>query len=132
MYSQLERYIVQKLRQRDVPVHQVSDLTGVSQRSIIRMDQEAPINEIDEPTFRKSRKMGRPSAVAQYEEQIRQWLEEPRNPEDGPPKSQEILARLRQQGYSGGKTAAYELIKQLRPQVPPKPIAAELIVRTPV
>ena len=122
MYSQLERYIVQKLRQQDVPVQQVSDQTGVSKRSIIRIDQEAPIIEIDESAFRKTRKMGRPSAVAQYEEQIRQWLKEPRNPEDGPPKSQEILARLRQQGYTGGKTAVYELVKQLRPQAPPKPI----------
>lgn len=122
MYSQLERYIVQQLRQQDVPVQQVSDVTGVSQRSIIRIEQEAPINEIDEPTFRKSRKMGRPSAVTQYEQQIRQWLTEPRVPEDGPPKSQEILARLRQQGYTGGKTAVYDLVKQLRPKAPPKPI----------
>ena len=122
MYSQLERFIVQKFRQQNIPQKQVRDLTGVSERSISRIEREPQVNEIDEATFRKSRNLGRPSTVAQYEDQIREWLEEPRNPEDGPPKSQEILARLRQQGYTGGKTAAYELVRRLRPQTKPKPI----------
>jgi hypothetical protein len=34
-------------------------------------------------------------------------------------KSHEVLARLRQQGYTGGKTAVYDLVRQLRP---PKPV----------
>ncbi len=122
MYSQLERFIVQKFRHQNIPQKQGRELTGVSERSISRIEREPQVNEIDEANFRKSRNMGRPSIVAQYEEQIRQWLEEPRNPEDGPPKSQEILARLRQQGYTGGKTAAYELVRRLRPQTKPKPI----------
>ena len=113
---------MQKLREQNVPQEQVKDLTGVSKRSVSRIEKEPPVKEINEAGFRKSHNMGRPSRVAQYEEQIRQWLDEPRNREDGPPKSQEILARLRQQGYSGGKTAVYELVKRLRPQSKPKPI----------
>ena len=31
-------------------------------------------------------------------------------------KSLEVLRRLRERGYSGGKTAVYELVKRLRPQ----------------
>ena len=122
MYSQLERYLVQKLRQQNVPQNQVRDLTGISEQSIGRIEKEPEISEINEECFRKSRHMGRPSTVAQYEEKIRQWLEEPRNPEDGPPKSQEILARLRQEGYTGGKSAVYELVRRIRPKTKPKPI----------
>lgn len=122
MYSQLERYLVQQLRQQQVPAQQVNEITGISERSISRIEKEPPITEVDEEDFRTSRKVGRPSGVSQYESLIRQWLEEPRNPEDGPPKSQEILARLRQHGYTGGRTAAYDLIRRLRPKDPPKPI----------
>jgi len=62
------------------------------------------------------------SEVSQYTEEIRAWLAEERDPADGPMKSQEVLARLRQKGYSGGKTAVYELVKQLRPPKPVVPI----------
>lgn len=112
---------MQKLRQRQLPQKQMSELTGISERSISRIEKEAPITGVDEERVDRL-KMGRPSPVSVYEEQIHQWLQEPRNPEDGPPKSQEILARLRQQGYSGGKTAVYDLVKRLRPKVAPKPI----------
>ena len=53
---------------------------------------------------------------------VRQWLEEPRAPVDGLIKSQEILFRLRKQGYTGGKTAVYDLVRQLRPKKVAKPI----------
>jgi transposase len=122
MYSQLERYVVQKLREQNMPQGEVGSLTGISERSISRIEKEEQIKEIDEECFRKSRTMGRPSRVSEYEEQICQWLEEPRHKEDGPIKSQEILARLRQRGYSGGKSAVYELVRRLRPKTKARPI----------
>jgi transcriptional regulator with XRE-family HTH domain len=84
MYSQLERYVVQKLREQNMPQDEVGSLTGISERSISRIEKEEQIKEIDEERFRKSHNMGRPSRVSAYEEQIRQWLDEPRYKEDGP------------------------------------------------
>ena len=122
MYSQLERYLVQKLRKHGLSQKKISEQTGISQRSISRIEKEKPITELNEEEFKKARKIGRPRATAKYEEKIRQWLEEERNPEDGTIKSQEILARLREQGYEGGKTAIYELVRSLRPKITPKPV----------
>lgn len=113
---------MQKLRDQNMPQGEVRELTGISERSISRIEKEEQIKEIDEKRFRKSHNMGRPSQVTEYENQIRQWLEEPRHDEDGPIKSQEILARLRQQGYDGGKTAVYELVRRLRPKTKARPI----------
>ena len=113
---------MQKLRKKNVPQPEVRDLTGISERSISRIEKEEQIKEIDEESFRKSHNMGRPSPVTEHESQIRQWLEDPRHVDDGPIKSQEILARLRQQGYEGGKTAVYELVRRLRPKTKPRPI----------
>jgi transposase len=114
--------MVQKLRKAGSPPKEVRKLTGISERSIRRIEQEPEVTNVDEEQFRKSRNLGRPSAVEQYEALIRQWLEEPRQPEDGPLKSQEVLARLREQGYSGGKSAVYELVRRIRPSEPPVPI----------
>src|SRR5262249_60878280 len=52
---------------------------------------------------------GRPSVVAQFTPQITQWLRE--NPEVS---GVEILRRVQRVGYRGGKSALYELLKQLR------------------
>ena len=52
---------------------------------------------------------GRPSVVAQFTPQITQWLRE--NPEVS---GVEILRRVQRVGYRGGKSALYELVKQLR------------------
>ncbi|NJM65690.1 MAG: IS21 family transposase [Acaryochloris sp. RU_4_1] len=122
MYKQLERYVVQKLRKKKVSQKEVRDLTGISEKSIQRIENEPEITEINEARFRKSRNMGRPSLLTEHEEQVLQWFSEPRAFEDGPIKSQEILARLRQAGYTGGKTAVYELVKRIRPKESAKPL----------
>lgn len=122
MYSQMERYMVKKLRKQKVSQREVRKLTGISEKSIQRIEKEAEVTEINEGDFRRARNLGRPSIVSQYEEKILEWLQEPRALEDGSIKSQEILARLRQEGYGGGKTAVYELIKRIRPKEPPKPL----------
>ena len=55
------------------------------------------------------RGVGRPSTVAQYAPQIGQWLR------DEPALSgAEVLRRVRLTGYSGGKSALYELVRRLR------------------
>ena len=114
--------MVQRLRDKQIPVKQVKEISGMSERSIRRVEKEERIEEIDEEQFRKKRKMGRPRKLTPYEEQIHQWLSEPRAPEDGPIKSQEIFGRLRQQGYTGSRTVVYDFIRKHRPKDPPRPL----------
>lgn len=122
MYKVMERYMVQNLRNTNVSVKQVREITGISERTIRRMAQEPVVTNADDEAFRQSRQVGRRSIVIQYEAQIRQWLAEPRQAEDGALKSQEVLARLRAQGYTGGRTAVYDLVRRLRPPQAPVPI----------
>jgi transposase len=122
MYRPLERYMVQKLRQAKLPVAEVSKLTGASERTIHRIQQEAEVQDAEDEEFRKSRKVGRPSGVDEFEAEIVAWLAEPRKPEDGEMKGTEVLARLRQKGYKGGKSAVYEMVRRLRPTETPIPI----------
>jgi transposase len=115
MFSNQERYRVQQLRKAGIPVETVEQITGVSQRSIRRIVQAAEVTSAEEPALGERKRVGRPSEISEYSDEITVWLAEERDPRDGPMKSQEVLARLRQRGYTGGKTAVYELVKQLRP-----------------
>ncbi len=55
------------------------------------------------------RGVGRPSTVAQYAQQVTDWLgQEPML------SGAEILRRVRLAGYRGGKSALYELVRRLR------------------
>ena len=114
--------MVQKLRKTGMPQPKVCELTGISERSIRRIEQEPEVTDINETNSQQFRQPGRPSSVSPYEAEIRQWFDEPRNPEDGPLKSREVLARLRAKGYTGGKSAVYELVRRIRPKPIPVPI----------
>ena len=107
--------MVQQLRQAGVPPAQVEAMTGVSQRSIRRIVKEPAVTTVASSPSTQRKGAGRPSEVSEYADEIAAWLSEERDPGDGPLKSQEVLARLRQQGYTGGKTAVYEWVKRLRP-----------------
>src|SRR5207302_9432270 len=65
----------------------------------------------------RARSVGRPSLAAASTATIARWLEEDRALPSG-----EIVRRLQQEdGYRGGKSALYELIRRLRP-VPVAPL----------
>ncbi|MEL7476569.1 MAG: IS21 family transposase [Cyanobacteria bacterium J06555_12] len=122
MFTQLERYMVKKLREAGSSQKATRDVTGASERTIRRIQKEPAVTEIDEKNFRKSRRVGRPSQMADYEGMIAEWLKEPRKPEDGPLKSIEVYMRLKARGYSGGKTSVYDAVRRLRPKEPPIPV----------
>lgn len=61
------------------------------------------------PWARRPRSVGRPSMVAQYAPQVARWLRE-----ESRVSSAEILRRVRLDGYCGGKSAFYELVRRLR------------------
>ncbi len=107
--------MVQQLSKAGVPPAKVEQLTGVSERSIRRIVKEPEVTSVEAAPSAPRKGAGRPSGVSQYRDEIAEWLAEARDPADGPMKSQEVLARLRQKGYTGGKTAVYDLVKQLRP-----------------
>jgi transposase len=116
MFNILERFMVQKLRTAGVPQKDVRELTGISERTTQRIQKEPVVTDADDERFRKTRNLGRPSPIEEFESEIQRWFEEPRTAEDGPLKSQEVLTRLREKGYTGGKTAVYDIVKRLRPQ----------------
>ncbi len=62
------------------------------------------------------RGVGRPSTVVQYAAFVAHWLRD-----DPTLSGAEILRRVRLEGYRGGKSALYELVKRLRPLVPTRP-----------
>ena len=55
------------------------------------------------------RKVGRPSTVAPYGPRISAWLSD-----DPRVSGAELLRRVQREGYAGGKSALYELIRRLR------------------
>jgi transposase len=82
----------------------------VSERTVRRIGEEAGVQHIDDTAERRRRGVGRPSKVAPYRGVVEEILS------DEPClMSLEILRRVRLEGYSGGKSAMYELISELRP-----------------
>ncbi|MEQ9542796.1 MAG: IS21 family transposase, partial [Deltaproteobacteria bacterium] len=64
----------------------------------------------------RKRGVGRPSKVAAFEGTVAAWLEK-----DPDVMTLELLRRAREDGYEGGKSAFFALVKRLRPK-PRRPI----------
>ena len=105
----MTRHEIQVLRQEGVPGRRVATLTLVSKRSAWRIAKEATLSNVA-PTERRKRAIGRPSTVTAFTPAIKGPLAEDRHLP-----SIEILHRLQEQGYGGGKSAVHELIPRLRP-----------------
>lgn len=95
MFILLQRFMVQQLRKMGFTQKAIREVTGVSERTIRRIQDESPVTDTNDFNFRNSRNVGRPSTVEQHEQIVRRWLEEPRKLEDGPLKSIEIFTRLK-------------------------------------
>lgn len=94
---------------------------NIGERTVRRILGEDVPEDTDDQSFRKSRCVGRPSSVEQFADLIRQWFEEPRAAEDRPLGGTEVLRRLRkEESYTGGKSAVFELVKRLKP-IPAQP-----------
>lgn len=109
----IQRHEVQVLLRSGLSHRQVARQTGVSKRTVTRIAQEMPIRMVDDLAEIQRRSIGRPSPTASFGERVQQILEEKR---DLP--TVEVLHRLRQQGYRGGKTAVYDLVRRLRGPAP--------------
>lgn len=123
MFRLLERYMVQQLSNNGYTQTEIREATGISERTQRRINKQASVTDADDPNFRKLRGVGRPATAEVYEQVVRAILAEPRKPEDGPVKSTEIFTRVQHEhGYTGGKTALYELIRKLRPPASKVPV----------
>jgi transposase len=107
----IKRHEVQVLLRSGLSHRQVSKRTGISKRTVTRIAQESEIGTLQAAAG--SRGIGRPSTVRSYEGVIEDILAEQR---DLP--TVEILHRLRQAGYAGGKSAAYDLVAARRGPAP--------------
>ncbi len=112
----LKRHEVEILLKAGYPKTEVARLAGVSLCSVKRIAEEDPVVHVDDAGERVKRKIGRPSTVENFRKQIVEILKEA--PDLA---SLEILRRVREGGYRGGKTALYALAASLRPK-PVRPL----------
>ena len=111
MIGAMTRHRVQVLRAAGMTFEQVVAKTGVSQSSVQRIEREPAIEMPADLPLARERGVGRPSVVEAWRERLAAVLAA--EPEL---KTVEILHRMREQGYGGGKTVLYELARELRPK----------------
>jgi transposase len=116
MLGMLKRHEVEILLKAGHPKAEVARLSGVSLRSVKRIAEESPVVHVDDAAERGKRQIGRPSTVANFRKQVIAILQE--TPDLA---SLEILRRVRETGYRGGKTVLYGLVASLRSK-PAKPL----------
>jgi transposase len=106
----LTRHAIQVLRAAGHTQSEVEELTGISEREIRRIEKEEPVTDLADTSQAKKRGVGRPSKVAPFEPQIKEILDQ-----EPSLLGVEVLRRLRLDGYTGGKSAVYEMVRDLRP-----------------
>ena len=111
MIGAMARHRVQVLRAAGLPQVRIAAIEGVSERSVRTICGELPIVDPRDVAQARERGVGRPSVAAPFRERVAAVLAaEPTLP------TMEILHRLREERYAGGKTALYELVRELRPK----------------
>src|SRR6266481_1098055 len=111
MLGMLKRHEIEILLKAGHSKAEAARLAGISLRSVKRIAAEAPVVHVDDAAEREKRRIGRPSIVEDFREPVLKILEEK---PDLP--SLEILRRVREAGYQGGKTALYALVATVRPK----------------
>jgi transposase len=112
MIGAMARHRVQVLHAAGLPQARIAAIEGISERSVWTICGEAPIADPRDVAQARERGVGRPSVVEACRQQVAAVLAaEPALP------TVEILHRLRGDGYPGGKSAFYELVRELRPKL---------------
>src|SRR5436305_10571030 len=111
MLGMLKRHEIEVLVKAGHAKIEVAGLAGVSLSSIKRIAEEASVVHVDDAAERAQRRIGRPSLVENFRKLVVEILQEKA---DLP--SVEVLRRVRQAGYAGGKSALYGLVASLRPR----------------
>jgi hypothetical protein len=116
MLGMLKRHEFEILLKAGHAKTEVARWSGVSLRSVQCIAEESPEGQVDDAKEGAKRQIGRPSTVANFRKQVVEIVQE--TPDLA---SLEILRRVRESGYRGGKTALYALVASLRPK-PVKPL----------
>lgn len=106
----LDRVRIRTLRDAGHTLEEIAATVGVAKRSVQNILKESPIRSPESAPTPASRGIGRPSDVEAFRDQVERILQE----ESALP-TVEILSRLRGLGYTGGKSAVYQLVKASRP-----------------
>jgi transposase len=106
----LKRHQIHVLREAGHSQREVARLAGVSRRSVQRVDGEDDVTHLDIGQERERRGVGRPAKAEPVRRLVVELLT--REPDV---LSVEILRRAKHAGYTGGKTALYDLISGVRP-----------------
>lgn len=111
MIDMVRRHEIRVLRRAGHSLVETAKQVGVSQSSVQRVEAERPVASFDTKAEVARRGVGRPSKA----EPFRSFLvgELVKQPDV---MALELLRRARSEGYGGGKTALYELVKELRPE----------------
>jgi len=107
MYDAMKRHEVQTLKNAGLVNPHVAEVTGVSERTVRRITKEPPVEAVREGS--PVRSVGRPSKVDSFREQVAEILDKERDL-----LTVEILHRVRERGYQGGKSALYDLVAAMR------------------
>lgn len=107
----LTRHQVQVLLAAGHSQAEISEVAGLSVRTVRRIATEDPVSHVDNRAERRARRIGRPSLAEPFRAFVTDLIKEE-------PKllSVEILRRTKLHGYAGSKSALYELVCQLRPR----------------
>ena len=96
----MTRARIQTLKQAGIGARAISQLTGASESTVLRVGAEPPVEDAAAADGEASARMGRPSKVTPFLARIAGWLEE-----DARVAGVTLIARLREEGYTGGKNA---------------------------
>ena len=105
-----KRLAVQVLRKAGHTQVDVAAQLGLSEQAVRRIEREAPVDEFDDAAERQRRAIGRPSKVEPFRERVAAILQA-----EPDVVTLEVLRRVREDGYRGGKSALYDLVAALRP-----------------
>ena len=118
MHDAMARARIQTLKDAGVGTGRVSDLTGASERTVRRVAAEPRVGDPVAADEAATARVGRPSKVTPFVGDIRRWLKE----EPGVA-GVTLLMRVREEGYTGGKSAFYTALRGLRARQPNEVVA---------
>jgi len=113
MIDMVRRHEIQVLRRAGHSLVETAKLVGVSRSTVQRVEAEATVSSFDTEAERNQRAIGRPSKAEPFRGfLISELMAQP------DVLAVELLRRAKLKGYAGGKSALYELVKELRPERP--------------
>jgi transposase len=111
MINQLKRHEVQVLLKAGHTQKEAARIAKVSLRTVRRVAEEPPVEQVDDGKERLRRAIGRPSTTEPFRALVQRLLQE-----EPAMLSVEVLRRARLEGYAGGKSALFDLVANLRPE----------------